>query len=263
MPLNLLDWSIAQFQSFTLILMRVTPILFLMPVFGSLAVPNLIKVGLSLAISLLLLPLVKINLLLFPAEPFSFGFYMGAELMTGLILGLAVKLLFAGIQLAGEFAGYQMGLAMASILDPQSGMDTTLVAQFYYLLGLLIFLNIDGHHWFIQALYQSFTVLGPGELHLSTGLYRHFLVLSGNMFIIAVKIVAPVMAVLIFSQIGLGMIAKMVPQVNILVTSFPITIGLGLLFLGLSTELLFPYMKTLFEESCQGLVKTLLPLFAH
>ena len=83
------------------------------------------------------------------------------------------------------------------------------------------------------------------------------------MFIIAVKIAAPVMAVLIFSQIGLGMVAKMVPQMNILVTSFPITIGLGLLFLGLSTDLLVPYMKTLFEESCQGLVKTLLPLFAH
>jgi flagellar biosynthetic protein FliR len=252
-----------QFQSFVLIMMRVSPILFMMPILSSSAMPNLLKISLMLAVSLLLLPLVKIDLRLFPSDPYQFGLFMIAELMVGFVLGLSINLIFAGIQLAGELAGYQMGLAMATILDPQSGMDTTLIAQFYYLLGLLIFLSVDGHHWFIRALFQSFSVLSPGEFHLKIGLYHHFLKLSAKMFIIAIKMIAPIMAVLIFTQIALGMIAKMVPQMNVLMTSFPLTICLGLIFLGLSIELLVPLLKYLFEEASRGLVDTMLPLIGR
>ena len=252
-----------QFQSFVLIMMRVSPILFMMPILSSSVMPNLLKISLMLAVSLLLLPLVKIDLRLFPSDPYQFGLFMIAELMVGFVLGLSINLIFAGIQLAGELAGYQMGLAMATILDPQSGMDTTLIAQFYYLLGLLIFLSVDGHHWFIRALFQSFSVLSPGEFHLKIGLYHHFLKLSAKMFIIAIKMIAPIMAVLIFTQIALGMIAKMVPQMNVLMTSFPLTICLGLIFLGLSIELLFPLLKYLFEEASRGLVDTMLPLIGR
>jgi flagellar biosynthetic protein FliR len=87
--------------------------------------------------------------------------------------------------------------------------------------------------------------------------------LSGKMFIIAVKLVAPVMAVMIFTQIALGMMAKLVPQMNVMVTSFPLTICLGLIFLGLSIEWSAPYLKSLFEESSRGLVETMLPLIGR
>lgn len=83
------------------------------------------------------------------------------------------------------------------------------------------------------------------------------------MFIIAIKMIAPIMAVLIFTQIALGMIAKMVPQLNVLMTSFPLTICLGLIFLGLSIELLIPLLKYLFEEASRGLVDTMLPLIGR
>jgi flagellar biosynthetic protein FliR len=196
----------------------------------------------------------------FPTDPYHFATFMAAELMVGFILGLSVKLIFAGVQLAGEFVGYQMGLAMANILDPESGMDTTLIAQFYYIVSLLIFLSIDGHHWFIRALFQSFSVLSPGEIHLKAGLYHHLVHLSGKMFVIAIKLGAPIMAVMIFTQIGLGMIAKLVPQMNVLIASFPLTICLGLIFLGLSVEWMVPYLRTLFDEVDRGLVETMLPL---
>ena len=263
MASHLFDWSLFQFQSFVLIMMRVAPILFMMPLLSSASLPSLLKISFTLAVSLLLLPVVKIDVRHFPSDPYLFGTFMVAELMIGFILGLSVKLIFAGVQLAGEFAGYQMGMAMASILDPQSQMDTTLIAEFYYLVGLLIFLSIDGHHWFIRALFQSFSVLSPGEVHLKPGLYLHLIHLSGKMFIIAIKLVAPVMAVMIFTQIGLGMMAKLVPQMNVFATSFPLTICLGLVFLGLSVEWLVPYLKALFEESSRGLVETMLPLIGR
>jgi flagellar biosynthetic protein FliR len=244
-------------------MMRVAPILFLMPLLSSATLPTLLKISFTLAVSLVLLPVVKIDARHFPSDPYQFGTFMAAELMIGFILGLSVKLIFAGVQLAGEFVGYQMGLAMANILDPESGMDTTLIAQFYYLVSLLIFLSIDGHHWFIRALFQSFSALSPGEIYLKPGLYQHLIHLSGKMFVIAIKLGAPIMAVMILTQIGLGMIAKLVPQVNVLIASFPLTICLGLVFLGLSVEWMVPFLRSLFDEVNRGLVETMLPLIGR
>ncbi len=254
MPSYLLSWSLGQFQSFLLIAMRVAPILFMMPILDSRNLPTLLKIGLTLTVSLILLPVVKINPRVFPGEPFHFGFFLGAELMIGFILGLTIQLVLAGIQMGGEFAGFQMGLSMAEVIDPQSGMNAGVLSQFHYLLGLMIFLSIDGHHWFFRALVQSFQLLQPGEIHLREGLYHHVLRLGAQMFVIAVKMAAPAMAVLILTQIGLAILAKAVPQVNILMTSFPLTISVGLFFLALSLDLILPYFKGLMEEAGKGLV---------
>jgi flagellar biosynthetic protein FliR len=185
------------------------------------------------------------------------------EGLIGFILGLSVKVVFASIQLAGEFAGFQMGLSMAQIVDPSSGMDATLAAQLYYFIALLVFLSINGHHWFFKAIVQSFRLLPPGGLELHDGLYRYFLSLSGKMFLIGIKIAAPVTAILILTQVAMGVVAKMVPQINILITSFPVTIGLGMIFVGLSLELLVPYLRTLFDESGKGMIDVLIPLMAR
>ena len=260
MPAVLVNWSLLQFQALVLILMRVSPILFMMPVFSSRSLPNLLKAGLTLIVGLILLPLVQMNPRLLPSEPIQFGFLMAAELMIGLILGLSVKIIFAGIQMGGELAGFQMGLSLANVMDPQSEVNAPILSQFLYLLSLVVFLAIDGHHWFFRALYQSFLLLAPGEIHLQEGLYRHFLGLLTSLFVVAIKIAAPVMAVLIFTQIGLGILAKAVPQINILITSFPLTLGIGLLFLALSIELILPTLKNLFQQTGRELVFTLLPL---
>jgi flagellar biosynthesis protein FliR len=185
------------------------------------------------------------------------------EGLIGFILGLSIKIVFASIQLAGEFAGFQMGLSMAQIVDPSSGMDATLVAQLYYFLALLVFLSVNGHHWFFRALVQSFRLLPPGGVELHEGLYRYFLSLSGKMFVIGIKIAAPVTAILILTQVAMGIVAKMVPQINILITSFPVTIGLGMIFVGLSLELLVPYLRGLFDESGRGMMNVVIPLMAR
>ncbi len=263
MEWNLSAWSLARFETFLLIVARVSFVLFMMPIFGSRNIPALLKTGLTLTVGLLLLPVVEPGASSFPSDPYHFGVFIVSECIIGFLLGLSVKMLFSGLQMAGELAGFQMGFSMAQVIDPQSGTDTTLISQFHYILGLLIFLSIDGHHWFFRALMQSFQSLSPGTVYLKDGVYRHLLSLSGEMFVTAVKIAAPVMVVLILTQVALGIVSKTVPQVNVLITSFPLTIGLGLIFLGLSLELLYPYLKTLFEESGRGLARTLVPLMAR
>jgi flagellar biosynthesis protein FliR len=260
MPAVLVNWSLLQFQTLVLILMRVSPILFMMPILSSNSLPGLLKAGLALTCGLILLPLVKIDPQVLPREPLQFGALMIAELMIGFILSLSIKIIFAAIQMGGELVAFQMGFSMASVVDPQSEVSTPVISQFIYFLGILIFLSLDAHHWFFRAVYQSFLVLAPGEIHLKAGLYSHLLNLMGNLFVIAVKLAAPVLAVLMFTQIALGILAKAVPQVNILMTSFCLTIGIGLLFLAFSVELLLPYFGSLFQAAGKGLVSTLLPL---
>ena len=260
MPAVLVHWSLLQFQSLVLILMRVSPILFLMPVLGSRNIPNLLKVGLALTVGLILLPLVKIDPQSLPREPFQFGFLMLGELMIGLVLSLSIKTIFAGIQVGGELVALQMGFSMANVMDPQSEVSAPVISEFLYFLGILVFLAIDGHHWFFRAVYQSFLYVAPGEIHLRVGLYSHLLSLMGNLFVIAIKLAAPMLAVLMFTEISLGILAKAVPQVNILMTSFSLTIWIGLLFLAFSLDALVPYFAGLFQAAGRGLVSTLLPL---
>jgi flagellar biosynthetic protein FliR len=258
-----MNWSLTQFQAFIIILTRVASVLFLMPILGTRYVPNLVKIGLALVISLILLPLVKVEVSAALFEPVGFGWYLIAELMIGLILGLTIKLIFAGIQLAGEFMGYQMGLSMASLFDPQFGVSNTVTSEFIYMVALLFFLALNGHHWFFKALAESFREVGPGGLQVQAGLYEYLLQLSGKMFVIAIKLMAPIMAIVLFVHMALGLTAKMVPQINLLLASFPLTIGLGLVFLALSIELFAPYFQSLFEETGREMVKTVLPLLGR
>jgi flagellar biosynthesis protein FliR len=263
METNLFAWSVHQFQVFLLIAMRVAFILFMMPLLGTRYVPTAGKVGLTLTASLILMPVVQIRPTLFPSDPLLFVFLMVTECVIGFVLGLSIKMVFASVQMAGEFTGFQMGLSMAHTVDPQSGSDSTVIAQFYYFLALLVFLSCNGHHWFFKSVVQSFRLLPPGGLSIDAGLYRHFLSLLGKMILIGIKLAAPVMAILFLTQVALGIVAKMVPQINILMTSFPLTIGIGMIFIGLSLELLLPYLQVLLDESARDLVTVTLPLLAR
>jgi len=254
------QWTAPLFQTWVLVLMRVAPVIFMMPLFYSRNLPAQVKAGLTLIVSLALLPAVPVEAGSFPSEPLSFGLYALSELMIGFLLGFSVRLIFAGLQLAGEVAGFQMGFGMARVMDPQSGSESTVVTGLYYLIGLLLFLAADGHHWFFKALAQSFHLLHPGEFQPQEGLVHLFIRLSGRMFVLAIKIVAPILAIMMLVQIALGSIARMIPQVNLLMSSFPITISLGLIFLGLSIEFFWPILNDQFHESGRGLVNTLLPL---
>lgn len=253
-------WPLDQFKTFILILMRVTSILFFMPVFGTRNIPALSKIGLSIMISLLLLPLVKIDSQFFPREPINFCFLVIKEIILGMVLGLSIKFIFAGVQAGGHLAGFNMGFTMAQIVDPQSGIQETVLTQLYFLLSVLIFLALDGHHWFIRALTYSLEIVPPGGFFLREQLGEYLLKLSGGIFIIAVKIAAPILVALFLVQMGLGILAKAAPQINIMMTSFPLIIAAGLLILTLSTLLIIGFLKEILADGSQKLIWAILPM---
>jgi flagellar biosynthetic protein FliR len=167
--------------------------------------------------------------------------------MLGIAIGFSVKLIFAGVQLAGQLAGYQMGMAIANVMDPSSSQQIPLLAQYNNLVALLIFLTINAHHWFIRALTESYRLIPPLGVHLSGSLMERLVHLAGNMFAVAIQVGAPVIAALLITSVAFGLVARTVPQMNVFIVAMPLKIAVGLLFFGLSLPYFSLFLKKIFS----------------
>ena len=234
--MDFLQIPYGDFKTFFLILIRVSVVLFLLPFFSSRIIPNMVKVGLALTITLVLFPVIDLGTAKLPGDPLGLARLIICELIVGMILGLMVQVLFEGIRMMGQLVGFQTGFAIANILDPQSGMRISIFSNMAYYLALIVFLILNGHHMLISAIRQSFEVIHPGTLALSEGLKWAVIRKAGEMFVLAVQIGAPAIAALLFVKVAFGLIAKFIPQMNILIVAFPIQIVVGLVFFGLSFE---------------------------
>lgn len=219
-----------------------------MPIFKSKSIPVLFKFGLALAASIILFPLLDLKA--FPVLTNLGNFVVGAigEILLGITIGMAVNLIFVGLQMAGQISGYQMGLALARVMDPSAGQQVPLLAQFYQLFAFLIFLSINAHHWFLMALADSFQLVPPFGFKISGSLIEQLIHIAGNMFVIAIKVGAPVIAALLLTSVAFGLIARTVPQMNVLFVAMPLKIIIGLLFIGFSLPYLSSFLKTVFSK---------------
>ena len=234
-------------EGFILVLIRVGAIIMMIPVFGDAVVPSMVKWGLSLLIALLLFPLVRSGFgPLGDLGFFPLALKIAGELLIGISIGFTARFIFAGIQMAGELLGFQMGFSMASVIDPTSNLQVSVVSEFQYMLSMLLFLGVDGHHIIIGAISESYQLLSPLDVHYSGELTQVLIRLSQEVFMIAVKISAPVMAVLLFTNVALGIVARTVPQINIFVVSFPLQISVGLVFVGLTAPAFGQLVQRLF-----------------
>ncbi|NDY42710.1 flagellar biosynthetic protein FliR [Dissulfurirhabdus thermomarina] len=238
----LLHWTTDHVKIFALLVVRIGALVYLMPIFSSRTLPVQVKAAGTLALALLFTPLEPVPAEAFPEKPLAFGLLMVAELFAGATLALVMRLLFAGVQIAGQMVGFQMGFSVANVVDPQTGAQSILMAQLAYLVALMLFVAVDGHHFFIRTLAESFTLLPPGRLHLDATLLDLVVDMGREMFVLSVKLMAPVMAILLFSQAALGILAKTVPQINLLIMSFSLNIALGLFFMGLTLQAFWPVL---------------------
>jgi len=246
-----------QLELFIFILLRVSAMVVTIPIFGNRNVPVRAKGGLSLMIAFLLFPFIKFNLP--PLEIFSLILGMVGEVIIGTVIGLAGRLAFAGVQIAGQLIGFQMGFAVVNVFDPITSEQVSIIAQFQYLIAMLIFLAVDGHHIFLSAIAESYRIISPLDFHFSAELMQSIVEISKDIFIIAVKIGAPVITALLMTSIGFGLIVRTVPQINILIVGFPLKIAIGLIGIGLGLPLFAKIMGTVFLEY-EGKLNVLLHL---
>lgn len=237
-----------QLQIFILIFFRVAAILMSMPIMNSTSIPLLFKFGLALSASIVLFPLLNLNV--FPVLTSLSSFVVGAvgEILLGVIIGMAVNLIFVGLQIAGQLSGYQMGMALAEVIDPADGEQIPLLAQFFQIFAFLIFLTVNAHHWFLRALADSFHLLPPLGFKLSGSVIEQLMHVAGNMFVIAIKVGAPVIAALLLTTIALGLVARTVPQMNVFFVAMPLKIMIGLMFVGFSLPYLSSFLNAVFRK---------------
>ena len=243
----LFSLPLPQVQAAVLVFIRIGAILITAPLFGSRNVPLKLKAGLSLVLTLAIFPVVGFKEVYLTSVP-SLVSAMVGEVLIGVIIGFTARLIFAAVQLAGELVGFQMGFGIVNVIDPQTSTQFSIIAQFQNIITLLIFLALDAHYWFILAISKSFELIQPLGFCFTDSLMEAIISLSCDMFVIAAKVAAPVIAVLFFTSVALGLIARTVPQMNIFIVGFPIKIAIGLLGVGFSLPLLSYLLRNLFQR---------------
>ena len=217
--------------TFLLVFVRVTLFLSLLPVFGESFTPVRARVLLGLAVAMVLTPVVRLDLAVFPSSVLDFALLMVPEAFLGLLIGMVGRLMFAAVQFAGTVIGEQVGFGMANVVDPGQA-QVPVVGQLLYVFALLLFFAVRGDHAFFLALESSFRVAPPGGVHVPAGVGAFFVGQATQMFIVAVQISLPILAVTFVVNVGMAMLAKGVPQLNVFMESFPIRIVAGLFVLG-------------------------------
>jgi flagellar biosynthetic protein FliR len=238
--------SMPQLQLFFLVFLRTGAFLMSIPMLNAPSVPVLFRLALTMAASLLIFPLLPMGSPSAASDLFTLCVAAAGEVLIGVLAGLSIRLIFEGIQLAGELAGYQMGLAIAEVIDPASEDQVAILAQFTSLLSMVIFLVLNGHHWFIRTLVESYQWVPPFGFRVNGPVLERLVRLTAEMFVIGLKAGAPVMVALLLGTVAFALVARAVPQMNIFVVSMPLNIGLGLVFFGLSLPHLAGYLGQLF-----------------
>ena len=245
-------------QILLMILVRVLAIFMSLPMFNSRHLPMAFKAGFAVSISVLLFPVLKLQSIPLAGNLLTLGLGVGSEVLLGLSIGMFIRMLFAGVQLAGQLAGYQMGMSIANVLDPSTNAQVSLPAQFYSLFAVLIFITTNAHYWFIDALVQSFQIVPPFGFHLSPTLLDSLVRTSANIFIIGLRVGAPVIVALLLTSVTLGLLARATPQMNVFFVAMPVKILIGLVFIMISLPYLTVYLNRLFgdlTELIMGMLK--------
>lgn len=247
--------------AFLLILFRVSGMMLSAPIFSMQNIPAQAKIGLALAFSLILFPLHTANLVV-PKDLIQFAGMAIQETVIGLLLGYVVTLIFMALQMAGEYVSMQMGLSAANLLDPVTHTQSPIVGQFFFYFAALIFLSLNIHHGLIAGLDRSFNFIPLGhfigEGHLTGGLMaERFIKLTSDMFIMSLMVGAPLMGLLLVTEISLGFVAKVMPQMNVFMVAMPLKVLIGLLAILIG----LPYLSTLLGDHYAHLVQVLLGLY--
>ena len=229
--MNILDFSINDLHAFILMFFRVAGLMMFAPLFGSQSIPPTVKIMFSLIMVFILYPIIKptVNI------PENAGYYIFAvvsEFAVGFIIGFSASLLFSALQFGGQIIDQEIGLGLANIIDPISNQQVSIIGQFKLLLGMIIYLSINGHFFVIDSMVNSFKTIPLLGLSLSNDVGLKVTdVMVGNMFVIAVKVAAPALVTLLLITIAMAFMARTVPEMNIFILGFSLRIIVGFLVL--------------------------------
>jgi len=253
---------LAGFDVFLFVFIRMTGLFVIAPIFGRMTLPVHFKIGFSLLMSLILVNVIDLPS---PGQVDSLlqaALIAAKEFAVGITIGLISYLVFSAIYIAGELMDLQIGFGISNIIDPVSNVQVPLTANLYYILAMLVYLSVNGHHWLIKALFESYVTVPVGAPFFGPPIMNGVMNLIVNIFLIGFKIAAPVTAALLITDIALGTISRMVPQLNIFVVGLPLKILVGIAVMAVTVPMFIYLLESLFdiaETSTYQILKDLGP----
>jgi flagellar biosynthetic protein FliR len=235
--------------TFLFILARIGSFVMALPIIGGGGTPPYVKALLVVAITFVLFPIVSGSFP--PPSPtppaqISLGLIVQgllSEITIGLIIGFGARMIFAAVELGAEMAGMQIGFGVANAFDPVSNQQVSLMRQIYMAIAALIFLSIYGDHTVLKALALSFKWVPTTGFTIKGPLIEQIIKMGSELFVLGMKIATPITIALLLTQMAMGVISRVVPQIQVFMFSFPLTIGIGLIVFGLSLSLYGALLK--------------------
>lgn len=242
--IDLID--IARIPGFFLIVARLAGFFMLVPFFSYRTIPMMYRVGFVLVLSWIMFFSIEVPVLIFNGQ---YVILLLKEVTVGLMIGLIAYMIISAIQIAGGFIDFQMGFAIANVVDPQTGAQSPIIGQYFYIFTLLLLVVTDAHHLLLDGIYYSYNFIGMTDLiKISSGAFPEFIIKTfGQMFIIAFQMSIPIVGMLFLVDIALGMVARTVPQVNVFVVGLPLKILVSFLVMILFFSIFFMLIKNLFN----------------
>jgi flagellar biosynthetic protein FliR len=234
--------------------MRLIALILTAPIFAERAVPVRVKIGLAVAITAVLAPTLPAPP---PIHPVSLAgaAILAQQLVIGAAMGFAMRIVLVAVETAGEIAGLQMGLGYAPLFDPERADLIPVLGQFLGLLALLVFLALDGHLHMLRVLADTFRVLpvsGPG---INAAGLRTLVEWGGHIFAAGVLLCLPLLGAMLIANIGLGILTRAAPQLNLFAVGFPLKLAAGLVVLAVTLPLLSPQLVKLYGQGYETMME--------
>lgn len=236
-----------EFMLFALILMRMSGFIFLNPILGRRNIPAIAKTGIVLALAVLIFPLASgelpdIN------SPIEFGVLLMKEFLIGYLLGFIMQLFAFVVTYAGSIIDFQMALGMASIYDAQNGVQVALTGNILNIYFMLLFFAVDGHLALMDILVTSADIVPYGQIAFGAEAVQAVLDVFYQCVLFAVKLAFPVIGIVLILDIGVGILMKIIPQINLFILDIPLKILLGFTMLLFLASPVGEYLGTVISE---------------
>lgn len=243
-------FSVGNIILFIAILTRMSGLLMSAPLFSTYPIPAQVKIWLSALVAFILFPVIQANTtFVVPTTVPALTVILFKEFTIGYTIGFCAKILFSGIELGVNTFTIQMGLSADQALNPASGGNSPVLSQAYTYLASMIFISLGAHRWLFAAIYNSFKTMPISyTLTFSSGLIEQIVIISGQLFSLALGIAIPIFGVLFITDVLLGFTSKMMPQMNIFMVSLPLKIYLGLLLSLMFMRPMAEHMAIIIEQ---------------
>ena len=246
--IDLYDIFQGQVAAFVLVLTRTSGIFLISPFFGSLNVPIQLRAVAAITMAMIIFPvIVRETTVTAPASLLMFTGTVVQEMFVGWLIGFVAYVVMAAINMSGKIMDLQIGFAVANVMDPTSGQQSPLIGSFLYNLSVIYLLVVNGHHMIIAGLVESFRSVPLDSVVWNPSIANFMIDLTNGVFLTGMKIAMPVTFAILITNVGMGILARTMPQMNIFVVGIPMHLMIGLFMLAMLMPFYVLFLDVMFS----------------